>query len=236
MRELNIPVTTHGRILIDEGDAGPFDSARGGAADVAQDRPLKLLVGCHGYAQNAGEMMEMLRGIPAGSGPAHRSLGGGGWTRVSVQALHRFYRGRSQVSVASWMTSQDRELMIGDNVAYLDAAVAGVAGGRAIERLVYLGFSQGVAMAFRAGLRGARPADAVLALGGDVPPELFADAGVTFPQVLLARGTRDEWYSAAKLEADEAALRTRGARVQTLTFDGAHEWHLDFASRAAQYL
>jgi predicted esterase len=210
MRELNVPVTTHGRILVDDGQAAA----------------LRLLVGCHGYAQNADEMMEMLRGIPAGDG----------CTRVSIQALHRFYRGRSQVTVSSWMTRQDRELMIGDNVAYVEAAVAAVAAGRPIERLVFLGFSQGVAMAFRAGLLGARRADAVLALGGDVPPELLADATVTFPQVLLARGTRDEWYTSAKLDADEAALEARGARVETLTFDGAHEWHPDFAARAAQHL
>lgn len=213
MRELNVPVTTHGRVLIDEtsGEATP---------------PLALLVGCHGYAQNAGEMMEMLRGIPDGEG----------WTRVSIQALHRFYRGRSQVTVASWMTRQDRELMIDDNVAYIDAAIASVAAGRAIERLVLFGFSQGVATAFRAGLRGARKADAVLALGGDVPPELLGDAALIFPRVLLARGTRDEWYTAARLEADEAALEARGAPVDTLTFDGAHEWHRDFATRAATIL
>jgi predicted esterase len=213
MRELNVPVTTHGRVLADDD-----------RDDVA--RPLQLLVGCHGYAQNADEMMDMLRGIP----------GGGQWTRVSVQALHRFYRGRAEVTVASWMTRQDRDLMIGDNVAYVDAAIAEVAGGRAIERLVFVGFSQGVAMAFRAAVLGAGKADAVLALGGDVPPELLADPGVTFPHVLLARGARDEWYTGAKLDADEAALRTRGARVDTLTFDGAHEWHRDFAAKAAAIL
>jgi predicted esterase len=225
MREFNVPVTTHGRVLIEE------DVERDGAT-----ASLKLLVGCHGYAQSADEMMEMLGRIPSGDGPAHRSLGGGGWTRVSIQALHRFYRGRSQITVASWMTSQDRELMIADNVAYVDAAIARVAGTRAIERLVFCGFSQGVAMAFRAAVRGAARADAVLALGGDVPPELLADAGAIFPRVLLARGTRDEWYAAAKLEADEASLRTRGAAVETLTFDGAHEWHPDFAERAATVL
>jgi predicted esterase len=170
-------------------------------------------------------MMEMLGRIPAE-----------GWTRVSVQALHRFYRGRSGITVASWMTKQDRDLLIADNVAYVDAAVAHVASGRAIDRLVFCGFSQGVAMAFRAAVRGAARADAVLALGGDVPPELLADAGATFPRVLLARGTRDEWYSAAKLEHDEGSLRTRGATVETLTFDGAHEWHPDFAARAAALL
>jgi predicted esterase len=212
MRELNIAVTTHGRVLVD----GDGESAA----------PLWLLVGCHGYAQTADEMMEMLGRIPAGEG----------WTRVSIQALHRFYRGRSATTVASWMTSQDRELLIGDNVAYVDAAIAQVAGARAIERLVFCGFSQGVATALRAAVRGATRADAVLALGGDVPPELLADAGVIFPRVLLARGTRDEWYSAAKLQADEGSLRMRGAPVETLTFDGAHEWHADFATRAALYL
>jgi len=213
MRELNVPVTTHGRILVDGGHA----------------RPLKLLVGCHGYAQNADEMMAMLRSIPAGEE----------WTRVSIQALHRFYRSRSQITVASWMTREDRDLVIADNVAYADRAIAAVAGSRAddaIDRLVFVGFSQGVAMAFRAALLGARRADAVLALGGDVPPELLADAAVTFPKVLLARGARDEWYSAARLADDEAALKARGTVVDTLTFDGAHEWHHEFATRAAASL
>jgi predicted esterase len=213
MRELNVPVTTHGRVLVDDD-----------RADVA--RPLRLLVGFHGYAQNADEMMEMLRGIP----------GADQWTRVSIQALHRFYRGRAEVTVASWMTRQDRDLMIRDNVAYVDAAIAEIAGGTAIERLVFFGFSQGVAMAFRAAVLGARKGDVVLALGGDVPPELLADPAVTFPQVVLGRGTRDEWYTGAKLDADEAALRMRGGRVDTLTFDGAHEWHRDFAVRAAAAL
>lgn len=214
MRELNIPVTTHGRVLIDE------------AEDGAAARRPKLLVGCHGYAQNAEEMMEMLRGIPIGEG----------WTRVSIQALHRFYRGRSQITVASWMTRQDRELMIAGNVAYVDAAITAVAGGRATDRLVFFGFSQGVAMAFRAAVLGARKADAVLALGADVPPELLTDPAAAFPRVLLARGSRDEWYTATKLEIDEVALRTRGVQVDTLTFDGGHEWHPDFAGRAARYL
>ena len=211
MREINVPATTHGRVLVGE----PREAG-----------PLRLLAGFHGYAQNADDMMTMLRDIPEAAN----------WTVISVQALHRFYRGRSDVTVASWMTRQDRELLIGDNVAYVDAAIAEVAGGRAIERLVFCGFSQGVAMALRAGLLGARKADAVLALGGDIPPELLEDRALTFPRLLLARGARDEWYTGAKLLADEAALQAHGATVDTLTFDGAHEWHRDFAARATAVL
>jgi predicted esterase len=213
MREINVAVTTHGRLLLHEDDA---------EAEAEPAAAVRLLVGCHGYAQSADEMMELLRSIPAGAS----------WTRVAIQALHRFYRGRSQITVASWMTRQNRDLLIADNLAYLDAAVREVAAGRAVERLVFCGFSQGVAMAFRAGLLGARKADAVLALGGDIPPELLADPALVFPPVFLARGTRDEWYTDPKLRADEARLLQRGARVETLTFDGGHEWHEDFATRA----
>ena len=208
MRELHVAVTTHGRILVDEAPAAA---------------PLKILAGFHGYAQHADEMLELLRTIPADPS----------WTRVSIQALHRFYRGRSDVTVASWMTRQDRELLVQDNLAYVNAALAQVAGARTIDRLVVCGFSQGVAMAFRAGVLGARKADAVAALGGDVPPELLANPTLRFPRVLLARGTRDEWYKDEQLRVDERQLRARGGAVETLTFDGAHEWHPDFAGRVA---
>ena len=40
-----------------------------------------LLVGCHGYAQNAEHLLAELSRIP----------GAASWTLVAVQALHRFY-------------------------------------------------------------------------------------------------------------------------------------------------
>lgn len=210
IRELNVPAETHGRVLV---------------SAPRREGPLRVLAGFHGYAQSADEMMEMLRGVPAEE-----------WTLVAVQGLHRFYRGRSQLTVASWMTRQDREVLIADNVRYVDAAIARAAGGRAIARLICCGFSQGAGMAFRAGLLGARTADAVIGLGGDVPPELLDDARLAWPRVLLARGARDEWYTADKLRTDEVRLAARGARVETFTFEGAHGWERAFADRAALFL
>jgi predicted esterase len=212
MRELNVAATTHGRVLIDGG-------ADGG--------PLRLLAGFHGYAQNADEMMAMLRAIPLD----------GSWTRVSIQGLHRFYRARSQTTVASWMTRQDRDALIADNIGYVDAAIAAVAGGRALDRLAFCGFSQGVAMAFRAGVLGARGADAVAAVGGDVPPELLADpAARAWPRVLLARGADDAFYAPEKMRGDAAALEAAGTRVETFTYTGGHEWTADCAARAARFI
>ena len=219
MRELNVPVTTHGRILVDEPAGGP----------------LRILAGFHGYAQNAEEMMEMLAGIPLGAS----------WTRVSVQGLHRFYRGRGEITVASWMTRQDRDTLIADNVRYVDAAVAAAAGARAIERLVVCGFSQGTAMAFRAAVLGSRRPDAVIAAGGDVPPELLkgdvprawgAADGAEPLRVLLIRGAGDTYFTDEKMRADETSLAAAGARVQTFTFDGGHEWSRGCAQRAAEFI
>ena len=146
------------------------------------------------------------------------------WTLVSIQGLHRFYRGRSEDVVASWMTREDRELAIADNLAYVAAALDQVPHDPS-TRVVYTGFSQGVAMAFRAGLRGALPAAAIVAVGGDVPPELEEDPSLRFPAVLFARGSRDEWLTEAKFEKDLAALRSRTVAVEPLVYDGAHEWN-----------
>ena len=71
-------------------------------------RPSPLLVGFHGYRENAASHMAMLT----------RIAGTEGWLIVAVQGLHRFYTKGGDV-VASWMTREDRELAIADNVAYV---------------------------------------------------------------------------------------------------------------------
>ena len=57
--------------------------------------------------------MDRLEAIPGSSA----------WTLVSIQALHRFYRGRTDDVVASWMTREDRDEAIADNLAYISAAL-----------------------------------------------------------------------------------------------------------------
>src|SRR5947207_4557831 len=132
-----IEARTHGRFLVEWGP------------------PERLLVGFHGYGENADESLAQMLRIP----------GAGDWTVVAVQALHRFYRGRgSGIIAASWMTSQDRERAIRDNIDYVRSIVAEFPAPR---RLVFLGFSQGVAMAYRAA--SIHPnTSAIIALAGEV--------------------------------------------------------------------
>jgi hypothetical protein len=77
--------------------------------------PWPLVMGFHGYAETAGDHMDALQTIP----------GTDEWLLVSVQALHPFYTRKERV-VASWMTRDDRELAIADNIDYV---------GRVLDRL-----------------------------------------------------------------------------------------------------
>jgi predicted esterase len=206
----SVPATTHGRVLVRPAHAA---AARG------------VLIGFHGYMENAAIQMKRLEEIPEASM----------WTLVAIQALHRFYKGRTEEVVASWMTREDRDEAIADNLAYVAAALD-VVPHDAATRIVYVGFSQGVAMAFRAAVRGRDRTSGVIAVGGDVPPELAADASAMFPPVLLLRGARDEWYTQAKLETDVAALARRSVPVQSLVYDGAHEWTAGVAAAAAEFM
>lgn len=189
--------TVHGRFLV--------RPAAGG----------RWLVGFHGQGQEAGAMLA----------PLADAARGGRWLVASVQGLNRHYAGRAQAVVATWMTRQDREQTIADNVAYVDAVLD------ALERefgppraIVFAGFSQGVAMAYRAARLGRRECAAIVAACGDVPPELRAAADRPWPRVLAATGADDAWYTPARLAEDAAFLRSVRPDARTLVFAGGHEW------------
>ena len=236
-----IAAQVHGRYLVDRpGGDGPFP----------------LLVGFHGYAERGEHMLEVLR----------RIRGDRRWLLVSVQALNRFYT-RSQEVVGNWMTREDRELAIADNIAYIATVVAAVRRDYpTTSHVVYAGFSQGVAMAYRAlafaaeQRAGALPdyaagpgsspntADPGFSAGNSVPP---AAGGIvlagdvppdvaprlgSLPPLLIGRGTTDDWYTAAKAAADLALLAAAGHSPQVHVFEGGHVWDDSFITAAGHFL
>src|SRR5262249_8527169 len=129
--------------------------------------PAPMLVGFHGYAESADRQLERLRAIE----------GSERWLLVSIQGLHRFYQRRAEQVVASWMTRQDRELGIADNIAYVSKVLENVSMTWPVTRsIVFAGFSQGVAMAFRAAVNSNAERVSVIAVGGDIPPEIESRA------------------------------------------------------------
>ena len=208
MESRTLATRTHGRYLVD-----------------VPEHSRATLVGFHGYQENAAIAFEVLRQIANG-----RAIG-----LVSVQGLHRFYTRANDV-VASWMTKEDRDLAIEDNVAYVAHVLSAVANEFGITRpLIYAGFSQGVAMAYRAAALVQRPCDGVIALAADVPPDVVPLAG-TLPKILLGRGTEDKWYTAEKAAADLAALKTAGATVIEHVFEAGHVWDPSFIARATTFV
>jgi predicted esterase len=229
VEERAISVTTHGRYLV----AAPAHPTLEQPAPVTgrpasgTSHPIPVLVGFHGYGEDADTHLTRLRTIPDVDG----------WLIVSVQGLHRFYQRRSEDVVASWMTRQDRDLMIGDNVAYVSAVIDAVTREWNVSStIVFAGFSQGVATAFRAATRGSQAVRGVVALGGEVPPDLEPHELARVPAALIGRGVRDEWYSASKYASDDARLRAAGAVVTTRGFDAGHEWTTDFSAAAGAFL
>lgn len=212
----HIVTPVHGRYLL----RVPESSERG----ALRNRPM--LVGFHGYGESAETQMARMEAIPDS----------GQWTLVSVQALHRFY-GRDREVVASWMTSQDREELIDDNLRYVRSVVTeAVHQTGEPQAMVYLGYSQGAAMAWRAGVRGARRVDGLVTFGGDVPPEFAVRPLGECPPVMLGRGAQDSWYTAAKFASDLEMLAARFVAVEPCEVDGGHEWSDAFAVEVGRFL
>jgi predicted esterase len=207
-----IEAVTHGRYLVETPRLGD---------------PAPLLVGFHGYGELAEHQMERLRTIP----------GADALWLLSVQGLNRFYRGPSRHVVASWMTRQDRELAIADNLAYVEAVLSEVIGEPGqVEGIVFAGFSQGVAMAFRAACASTRRVLGVVALGGDVPPELDDQTLRRIPAVLIGRGEADDRYPRSQWERDHARLAAAGLHVRASAFEGGHDWTAAFSGEVGRFL
>lgn len=200
MRVISIETQTHGRALIKDA--------------VVSSSAFRLLIGFHGYAQTAEDMLAELERLP---GSEH-------WTLVSVQALHRFYARGNERVVASWMTRQDRELAIADNIAYIDRLVLTLLADGPQAPVVFVGFSQGAAMAYRAGILGARHAAGVIVIGGDIPPEVKTASADRFPAILVAAGQSDPIYTPARVDDDEGFLGSIGVPYDVFRYRGGHEW------------
>lgn len=207
-----VETATHGRILL---------------AVPAGGGPFPLVAGFHGYGENAAKSLAALRALP----------GADRWALCAVQGLHRFYERKSGEVVAGWMTSEDRELAIADNVAYVRRALVPLLAEEwSNGRLAYVGFSQGVAMAYRAAAFAGLAASGLVALAGDVPPDVLAAGMRGFPPVLLGTGRADGWYTPGRLAEDEDRLRALGVATESLVFEGGHVWTSEFQRAAGAFL
>jgi predicted esterase len=203
-----VPSRTHGRVIVED----------------AETPSGRLLVTFHGYGLSAESALADARQIS----------GIGAWRIAAVQGLHRFYAQGHESVVASWMTKQDREVTIADNTAYLDEVLRQLAAPH--ETIVFAGFSQGASMAYRCAQLCERTAAGVMAVAGDVPPELTAPTRRPWPPIFLAGGLQDPWFTPPRVDADAARLKEAGATVEICRFAGKHQWTTELGHAAGEWL
>lgn len=190
-----------------------------GPTDPAQVKALWLVL--HGYGQLAAEFLGGFDAIDDGT----RLL-------VAPEALSRFYDARStmerhaEASVgASWMTREDRNEEIADQLHWLQLAHDHYRAlvGSAVP-LTVLGFSQGTAAASRWVASGAAAPEQLICWGGSIAPELALgpDDAIGRTRCTIVIGDRDRFVPAEKLAAEQARLHSAGFRGDFVHFEGGH--------------
>ena len=212
MREITVAVTTHGRVLVD---------------DAVAAAPVRLLVGCHGYAQSADEMMELPSErrcrfvLDASRDPGAPPL---------LPGPHRDH-GRELDDAAEPRPAHRRQRR-------LRGGRGRRSGGRPRDRAARV-------LRVLPGCRDGVPRRSCSVHERQTPCWRSAatcrrSSSPTRPSSFRACSSRAAHVTTgtpnASCATTKRGLLQRGARVETLTFDGAHEWHGEFAARAAAIL
>lgn len=147
---------------------------------------------------------------------------------VAPEALSRFYTTGDFTRVgASWMTREDREHEIDDQIAYMDALVEQVRKDRRPARSInVLAFSQGVSVQCRWAMMGAVVPDRLVIWSGKMPPELdVRRMGQRWKttRIDLVHGEADDVVKEDALKDNEAMLRAAGLKFATHRFPGGHD-------------
>lgn len=180
-----------------------------------KDRGILAL---HGYGEHAEDMAQRLET----------------WvddktTLLCPQALHPIYLANGKTGW-SWMTREDRDRSIANNLTYLQLCLEELGSG--FKERVVVGYSQGAQMAMR--VARCLGTDTLVAIGGELPPELreeSLDGQHADFRVLLGRGRKDMPYSSQILQRDLELFRAWGCFAQSLDWPGAHRWERDIPDR-----
>lgn len=188
--------------------------------DTAAARDFWIV--CHGYGQLAHRFIRDFECIAVD-----------GRAIVAPEGLHRFYLDPPPAPAAqrrvgaTWMTREDRDTDIADNVAYLDRVAEHAIGARAPDvRVRALGFSQGAATVFRWAALGRTRVDELILWGGEVPPDVdmeMASQRLRAARVIVVHGRSDRMAPEHQLTRHLEALRAGNIAYRRHDFDGGHE-------------
>jgi len=149
---------------------------------------------------------------------------------VAPEALSRFYhaspaeRARTGPGTvgATWMTREDRNSEIADQVSYLDAIhrVIFERVAREAVRLTVLGFSQGVATVTRWLTRSKHPVDRLVCWAGTIPEDVRH--GLRGLPLTVVVGTRDIYAPPERIAEIKVELDAANLSYRQIEFAGGH--------------
>jgi predicted esterase len=184
--------------------------------------PAPLLVALHGYGSNKGWILREAR--------QHAPEG---FAVAALQGPHQHIKEPREEGGPlrygfGWLTNfRPEESVALHQRALLDLIDALVARGLARrERVFLMGFSQSCALNYRFAFTHRDVLRGVVGICGGMPGDWeTSDAyGPTRAAVLHLHGTRDEFYTPARVADYGRRLRARAADVEVRAYDAAHEF------------
>jgi predicted esterase len=169
-----------------------------------------LLVVLHGYGQLSEFFIRKFKELPEN------------YLVVAPEGMHRFYlNGTSGRVGASWMTKEDRESDIQDNIHWLSQLFKEINQKKKFEKSIILGFSQGGATAARWFYSQKVPFDQLILWASVFPPDLEKPEINSNSNNYFVIGKDDEYYNSDAQKTEIDFYKNNG--FQTLTFEGKHE-------------
>jgi predicted esterase len=144
---------------------------------------------------------------------------------VAPEGMHRFYLNGSSGRVgASWMTKEERELDISDNLNWLNLLDQEIELKWQFEKKIILGFSQGGATAARLYYKNNFKFDRLIIWSSAFPPDLKIEEFIekeNLKQNTFLIGNKDEFYSDDQITELIGFYNSKG--FQSIIYKGKHE-------------
>lgn len=174
------------------------------------DQAKIIVFALHGYGQLAPYFIRKFEGLDEKIAV------------ITPEGLHRFYLSGSSGRVgASWMTKEDRENDIQDNLNYLNALYTHLCINKEKSTIVLLGFSQGGATAARWFAESPQLFHNLIMWASIFPPD------ISFPLVFTETqdhffvvGDQDEYFDGSEIETVCDFYNAQGFKC--LRFSGGH--------------
>ena len=173
------------------------------------DKATHLLIVLHGYGQLAEFFIRKFNDVPEN------------YLVIAPEGMHRFYlNGTSGRVGASWMTKEDRESDIRDNLIWLNQLLNELKAKKKFEKIILLGFSQGGATAARWYYSSKNEINHLILWASVFPPDLEKPENSNNSENYFVIGTEDEFYNSEAQKSEIEFYQKIG--FQTLQFKGKH--------------